>query len=76
MAAAAPDRITARQGDTLDALAWRERGLGPADWPALFALNPGLADHGPVLPMGSEVAVPPASTAPAVAPRDLVQLWD
>ncbi len=70
------ERVTARQGDTLDELIWRTRRLGPADLPAVLALNQGVADHGAILPLGTAVAVPPASTAPAVATRDLVQLLD
>lgn len=70
------DRVTAKQGDTLDELVWRERGLGPADLPAILSMNPGLADRGAVLPLGAVVAVPPATTASKAAPRDLIQLWD
>jgi len=68
------ETITARAGDTLDELTWRERGLGPADLPLLFALNPGIADLGAVLPLGTVVTVP-AAAAPATPVRDLVQLW-
>jgi phage tail protein X len=71
-----PDTVISRQGDTLDELIWRTRRLGPADLPNVLSLNPGLADHGAVLPLGTAVAVPAASTTPAVATRDLVQLWD
>jgi phage tail protein X len=69
------DIITARQGDMLDELAWRERGLGPADMPALLTLNPGVADLGPVLPLGTAVVVPAPPQAPTIATRDIVQLW-
>ena len=68
--------ITARQGDTLDALAWRERGLGAADLGALLALNRGLADLGPILPIGTPVRVPAESSAPAVPTIDTINLWD
>lgn len=66
--------LTAQAGDTLDALIWRERGLGPADLPAVLELNPGLADLGPLLPFGTAVLVPVIAAAPAVP--DIVQLWD
>lgn len=66
--------LIARQGDTLDGLIWRERGLGSADIAPVLAANPGLAALGPVLPMGTAVEVP--ATAPAQSVIQLVQLWD
>jgi phage tail protein X len=72
MAAAAT--LFAGQGDTLDGLLWRERGMGPADWPAVFALNPELASHGAILPAGLVVAVPATSAAAPIL--EIIQLWD
>jgi phage tail protein X len=69
-----PDTLRARQGDTLDGLLWRERGLRSADLAPVLEANPGLAALGPVLPTGTAVLVP--DTAPAPVTRDLVQLWD
>ena len=70
------DMVTARQGDTLDGLIWRERGLGIADLPTVLAANPGLAGLGPVLPKGRGVIIP-AIASPATAIRtDVVNLWD
>jgi phage tail protein X len=71
---ASADRLKARQGDTVDALIWRERGLTSADLPAVIALNPGLAALGPVLPTGTIVALP--ATPPAATTAPLVNLWD
>ncbi|MFK3888466.1 tail protein X [Sphingomonas sp. NPDC079357] len=68
--------VTARAGDTLDELIWRTRALGPADLPAVIALNPGIADAGPRLAAGTIVTVPPAPATPATPTRDLIQLWD
>lgn len=68
------DTLTARQGDTLDGLIWRERGLGIEDCPAVLAANPGLASLGPTLPAGTAVTIP-AISAPALPVRDIVQLW-
>ena len=62
----------AMHGDTLDLLCWR--ALARTDIvEATLALNPGLADHGPVLPVGLlvELASPTATT-----PRPTVSLWD
>lgn len=67
------DQVRARAGETLDALIWRVRGLGPDDLPAVMAANPGLAALGPVLPIGTAVTLPDAP--PATRQRDVVQLW-
>lgn len=68
------DRLTSIQGDTLDELLWRERGLGAEALGEVLAANPGLADLGATLPIGTAVLVP-AIAAPAVPVRDIVQLW-
>jgi phage tail protein X len=68
-------KVSARQGDTLDAICWRELGRTEAVVEQALALNPGLADIGPLLPAGTEVTLPePAALAPAV--RETVKLWD
>ncbi len=69
------DTLHSLQGDTFDALLWRERSLGPADWPAVLELNPGLAALGPVLPLGTPVIVPD-TVKPATPVLPLIQLWD
>ncbi|MHA6717890.1 tail protein X [Sphingomonas sp. RS6] len=68
------DVITARQGDTLDELLWRERGLGAEALEAVLAANPGLADRGAVLPIGTPVTLP-VIAAQAQPVRETVQLW-
>ena len=67
--------LTAKQGDTLDALLWREAGLGPAAIGTVLDANPGIADLGTILPLGTRVAVP-TDTATGKQTRQLVQLWD
>lgn len=62
----------AMQGDTLDLLCWRT--LARTDIvEATLALNPGLADHGPVLPTGLLVELAEPATAHT---RATVNLWD
>lgn len=69
------DQVRARQGDTLDAICWRELGATRGVVEATLELNPGLADLGPVLPEGTPVILPSRATvAPAVIP--LLNLWD
>jgi phage tail protein X len=66
-------RVRARQGDTADAICWRHYGRTAGVTEALLQANPGLAEHGPVLPHGLLVELP--ASAPQ-AERRMVQLWD
>lgn len=66
--------LYAGQGDTVDLLIWRERGLGAADLPAVLAANPGIAESGIVLPIGTPVRVPDAPPAAVTLP--VINLWD
>ncbi len=69
------DVIHARQGDTLDQLIHRDRGLGPEALGDVLAANPGLAQLGSVLPAGTPVTIPEAArTAPVE--RAILHLWD
>ncbi|MFC3549462.1 tail protein X [Lysobacter cavernae] len=69
-------RVYAHQGDTLDALCWRYLGRTAGLVEKAFELNPGLCEHGPVLPHGTSVDLPEITATPAAATRALVQLWD
>lgn len=68
-------RVMAVQGDTLDALCWRYLGQTQGVVEATLELNPGLADAGPVLPVGTwvDLALPSQTTIPATR---IVNLWD
>ncbi|MFC3579541.1 tail protein X [Sphingomonas hylomeconis] len=68
------DAVAARQDETLDALIWRTRGLGPSDLGPVLEANPGLAELGTILPAGKRVVLPETPPAPVV--RDIIQLWD
>lgn len=69
------DTVRARQGDTVDALCWRELGATRDVVEAVYELNRGLADLGPILPEGTPVTLPSRQTVtPPVLP--LLQLWD
>lgn len=70
-----PQTVTARQGDTLDLLCLRHLGTTAGVTEAAYALNPGLAALGPVLPLGQAVTLPDPPTTPA-ATANTVQLWD
>lgn len=68
-------QVRAQQHDTVDALVWRYLGDGAGYVEQTLELNPGLAQHGAVLPHGLVVTLPePVASSAAVA--DLVQLWD
>ncbi|WP_375292468.1 tail protein X [Sphingomonas melonis] len=68
------DTVTARQGDTLDGLLWRDRRIDIAGLPAVLLANPGLAARGAILAAGTTVTVPDNPT-PAAPVRAVVQLW-
>lgn len=72
---AAARTLVALQGDTLDQLIWREAGLGPNEITRVLDANPGLADHGSILPLGTKVTVPATSDASATRVLPLTQLW-
>lgn len=51
-------RVYAQQGDTVDALCFRYLGRTKSVVEATLELNAGLADYGPVLPLGLAVDLP------------------
>ncbi|MDE3738596.1 tail protein X [Pseudomonas resinovorans] len=67
------DQVIARQGDTLDAICWRHYGRTAGVTEAVLEANPGLADLGAVLPLGTPIHLPPQAPQPQ---RRVVQLWD
>lgn len=66
--------VRTQQNDSVDALCWRHYGRTAGVTEAVLAANPGLADHGPLLPQGLVVNMPEAQ---ASAPqRQMVNLWN
>jgi len=72
---AAEQRLTAKAGDKLDLLIWREAGLGPGELTRVLKANPGLADLGTVLPIGTVVVVPASQQDSTTPVLPLIQLW-
>lgn len=66
--------LTSREGDTLDALIWREASLGPSALAAVMAANRGVADLGAMLPAGTKITIP--ADAPETSSLPLINLWD
>ncbi|WP_343794988.1 tail protein X [Sphingomonas trueperi] len=63
-------------GDSVNRLLWRElRRDDDAAEEALWALNPGLAAYGPLLPAGVEVRLPNLERRSREA-RKAVTAWD
>ena len=62
----------ARQGDTADLLAARHYDGDTSMTVAILDANPGLADHGPILPQGLVVVLPP----PRPTTRPGLALWN
>ena len=69
--------LTAKAGDKLDLLIWREMGLGPSHLGRVLDANPGLSDLPAILPLGTRVTVPASTDAEAedTPTLDLIQLW-
>lgn len=72
---AAEQRLIAKSGDKLDLLLWREAGLGPGEIGGVLDANPGLADLGPILPLGTVVIVPASQQDSTTPVLPLIQLW-
>ncbi|PNU06478.1 tail protein X [Novosphingobium guangzhouense] len=70
-----PNTATARQGDTIAAICWRELGRTRGVTEQVFALNPGIAALGPRLPAGTVITLPDLTEA-APAVLETVKLWD
>ena len=66
--------VRARQGDTVDALCWRHYGRTDGTVEAVLEANPGMAEMGVVLPVGTPVHLPALATVADSKP--LVQLFD
>lgn len=67
------DLVHARQGDTIDLICHRHYGYTAGVTEAVLAANPGLADLGPVLPIGTPVHLPTYTQSTI---RPTVKLWD
>ncbi|HWX66029.1 MAG TPA: tail protein X [Rhodanobacter sp.] len=67
--------VRANQGETLDALCQRALGRTEGVTEAALAANPGLADLGVVLPIGTAVHLPDTVQA-TQSQTALVQLWN
>ncbi|OEY67469.1 tail protein X [Marinobacter sp. X15-166B] len=63
----------ALQGDTVDLICYRHYGYTDGVTEVVLEANPGLAKHGPVLPMGTRVHLPEVAAQPT---KTSVQLWD
>lgn len=67
-------QVIAHQGDTVDAICWRHYGRTTGVVEQVLDVNPGLAELGTVLPMGTAITLPEVATqAPQ---RQVVNLWD
>lgn len=72
---AAAQTLTAKAGDKLDLMLWREMNLGPEHLTRVMDANPGLAELGVILPLGTKVLVPATADTPVTPTRILTQLW-
>ncbi len=68
-------QVRANQGDTLDALCHRHLGTTAGVVEQALQLNPGLADHGPILPHGTLVTLPDLQSD-VIKTVETINLWD
>jgi len=66
-------QVRSRQGDTVDAICWRIYGRTAGITEQVLAANKGLAELGPVLPIGTVITMP-EQIAPAE--KTMINLWD
>ncbi|WP_336810946.1 tail protein X [Bosea sp. MMO-172] len=64
-----------RQGQTVDMVCWEHYRRTADITEIVFDANPGLADLGPVLPMGTRILLPDLPV-PQREARKLTSLWD
>jgi phage tail protein X len=68
-------QVRAQQGDTVDAICWRELNATRGVVETVLELNRGLAAGGPFLTEGTLVTLPkPQTVLTPIAP--LLNLWD
>ena len=70
--------VRAQQGDTLDRICLRHYGRTQDVTEAALEANPGLAELGPILPIGTPNTLPdaPAQVSAGIAAQQPVSLWD
>ncbi|MCC5811312.1 MAG: tail protein X [Ectothiorhodospiraceae bacterium] len=67
------EEAIARQGDTVDLICHRHYGYTAGITEAVYRANRGLAELGPILPVGTRVKLP-RRTEKKIRPT--VKLWD
>lgn len=67
-------QVITKQGDTVDLMCWAYYGRTDGVVEQVLEANPGLAGHGPVLPVGTLITLPDTADAPKQPPQ--VHLWD
>jgi phage tail protein X len=69
--------IVQGEGVTLERMLWkRDRAYTPGLVELALDTNPGVADLGLVLPVGSAVALPLASQVSGQGAVEVIRLWD
>lgn len=67
-------KYTTKQGQTVDLVCLDHYGLTATVTELVLDANPGLAELGPILPIGTVVVMPIVETKPKA--RELVKLWE
>lgn len=67
-------KVKSVQGDTVDLICWRHYGRTAGVMEQVLEANRGLADLGPILPMGTIITLPAQPVQ--AGNKQVVQLWD
>lgn len=73
MSAGQTTTVKAQQGDTLDQICLRHLGSTAGTVESALTLNRGLADLGPILPLGTSITLPAQPERPQTTQ---IKLWD
>lgn len=68
-----PQKYTTVEGETVDLIAFRERGQTASVTEQILELNPGLSALGPLLPAGLVILIP--DPAPKQTIRNVPRIW-
>ncbi|WP_299379616.1 tail protein X [uncultured Kiloniella sp.] len=68
-------RIISQQNDNIDAICHRHYGTSSMV-EAVLERNRGLADYGPVLPIGVEIILPAKTKGQEQAEKQTIKLWN
>lgn len=68
--------VFSQQGDTISTICWREYGASKGMVEKVLQVNKNLSKLPIILPIGTEIKLPPVNDRSSVVIRESVKLWD